>query len=277
MIRIPRTISVELPQTAYYMGDVIEGTVVLETTKETQSRGLYLDFSGAEATAITRSTGKSSVTYRSEASLVHWRLPLQGQGTVAPGVQRFPFKFQVPAQTLPTYQGPHAKVAYTLTARLDVPLWLDTVWTNDLFVFYDRPSVRTYSNPVRFRSGGDGPEVYVELDGDRYFAREMIGCRITLLRTGDHRIRRLYARLVGSEFAQAQSQHEQVTNFRTEVDVPAEQIKLGVPFTFEIPIPADVQSAYRGTYSYYSYVLQIGLDIAWGFDLVAQTPIVIVR
>jgi hypothetical protein len=38
-----------------------------------------------------------------------------------------------------------------------------------------------------------------------------------------------------------------------------------------------VQSAYRGTYSYYSYVLQIGLDIAWGADLVAQTPIVIVR
>ncbi len=274
---MPRFISVELPRTAYYLGDVVEGTVVLETTKDTPSRGLYIDFAGKESTAITRSSGKSSVTYRSEASLVAWRLPLQGEGTIAPGTYRFPFKFQISRQGLPSYQGTHAKVAYVLTARLDVPLWLDTVWTNELFVFYDRPSVRTFSNPVRFRSGGDGPEVYVELDGDRFFAREMIGCRITLLRTGDHRIRRLYARLVGAEFAQAQSQHEEVTTFRTEVDVPAEQIQLGVPFTFEIPIPAEVQSAYRGTYSYYSYVLQIGLDIAWGFDVVAQTPIVIVR
>ena len=160
-------------------------------------------------------------------------------------------------------------------ARLDVPLWLDTVWSSEIFVFYDRPSVRTFSDPVRFRSGGDGPEVYVELDGSRFFARELIGCRITLLRAGAQRIRRLYARLIGSEFAQAQSQHEQVTTFRTEVDVPADRIRLGVPFTFEIPIPAEVQSAYRGTYSYYSYMLQVGLDIAWAADLVAQTPIVI--
>lgn len=274
---MPRFISVELPRSAYYTGDIIEGTVVVETTKDTPSRGLYVDFTGKEETQITRSTGKSSVTYRSEATLVTWRLPLQGEGTVPPGTYRFPFKFQIPLQGLPSYQGRHAVVKYVLTARLDVPLWLDTVWSDEIFVFYDRPSVRTYSQPVRFRSGGDGPEVYVELDGDRFFAREVMGCRITLLRTGDHRIRRLYARLIGAEFAQAQSQHEETTTFRTEVDVPAEQIKLGIPFTFELPIPGDVQSAYRGTYSYYSYVLQVGLDIAWGFDVVAQTPIVIVR
>jgi hypothetical protein len=274
---VPRFISVELPRNAYYMGDILEGTVTVETTKETPSRGLYVDFTGREETAITRSSGKSTVTYRSEATLVTWRLPLQGEGTIAPGTYRFPFKFQIPLQGLPTYQGRHAVVKYALTARLDVPLWLDTVWSGEIFVFYDRPSVRTYSQPVRFRSGGDGPEVYVELDGDRFFARELVGCRITLLRTGDHRIRRLYARLIGAEFAQAQSQQEETTTFRTEVDVPADRIRLGIPFTFELPIPADVASAYRGTYSYYSYILQIGLDIAWGFDLVAQTPIVIVR
>ena len=259
------------------MGDVIEGTVVLELTRETASRGLYVDFTGKEETQITRSSGKQTVTYRSEATLVTWRLPLQGATTIPPGTYRFPFRFQIPLQGLPSYRGPHATVRYVLTARLDVPLWLDTVASEEIFVFYDRPSVRTYSEPVRFRSGGDGPEVYVELDGDRFFARELLGCRITLLRTGDHRIRRVYARLLGAEFAQAQSQHEQSTTFRTEVDVPSDRIRLGVPFTFEIPIPADVQSAYRGTYSYYSYMLQIGLDIAWGFDLVAQTPIVIVR
>ncbi len=274
---LPRFISVELPRNAYYMGEVVEGTVVIETTKETPSRSLYLDIAGREATAITRSSGKNSVTYRSEADLATWRIPLRGEGPVGPGTFRFPFRFQIPFQTLPSYEGPHAKVAYTLTARLDVPLWLDTVWSGEIFVFYDRASVRTYSAPVRFRSGGDGPEVYVELDGDRFFAREMIGCRITLLRTGDHRIRRLYARLLGAEFAQAQAQREVVTTFRREVEVPSDLIRLGVPFAFEIPIPGDIQSAYRGTYSYYSFVLQIGLDIAWGADLVAQTPLVIVR
>lgn len=274
---MPRSIMVELPRNAYYTGDVIEGAVIVEATQDVPSRGLYVDFLGREETVITRQAGKTTVTYRSTADHVHWRLPLRGEGPFPAGVQRFPFRFQIPPEALPSYAGPHASVKYTLTARLDVPLWLDTVWTGEIFVFYDRQSVRTFARPVRFRSGGEGPEVYVELDGDRFFARELIGCRITLLRLGTHRVRRVYARLLGGEWAKAQSAEETTQTYRNEVSVPMDQIHVGVPFEFEIPIPADVQSSFRGTYSYYSYILQVGLDIAWGFDFVAQTPIVIVR
>src|SRR6266702_3326923 len=236
---MPREIAVELPRVAYYTGEVIEGTVVIEPTREVSSRGLYVDFKGTEDTVITRGSGKDSHTYRSSATIVQWRLPLRGEGPLPAGTYRFPFKFQIP--------------------------------------LYDRPSVRTYAQPVRFRSGGEGPEVYVELDGDRFFARELIGCRITLNRTGNARIRRVYTRLIGGEWARADGQQETTETYRTEVAVPMDQIRVGVPCTFEIPIPADVASSYRGTYSYYSYALHIGLDIAWGFDIVAQTPIVIVR
>jgi len=38
-----------------------------------------------------------------------------------------------------------------------------------------------------------------------------------------------------------------------------------------------VASSYRGTYSYYSYILHVALDIAFGFDIDAETPVVIVR
>lgn len=267
----------EIPRTSYYTGEVIEGTVVIETTREVPSRGLYVDFSGAEETQITRGSGKSSHTYRSTATLVQWRLPLRGEGPVPPGTLRFPFRFQIPVQAIPSYAGRHASVKYVLSARLDVPLWLDTVWKSEIFVFYDRASVRTYAQPVRFRSGGEGPEVYVELDGNRFFARELIGCRITLNRTGNAHVRKVYTRLIGGEWARADGQQETTETYRTEVDVPMEQIRVGVPFAFEIPLPAELQSSYRGTYSYYSYVLQVGLDIAFGFDIVAQTPIVIVR
>lgn len=267
----------EVPRAAYYMGEIVEGTVVVETTREVPSRGLCLDIVGRESTEITRSSGKSSVTYRSHADVCAWRLPLQGETTVPPGTYRFPFRFQLPLEGLPSYEGRHAFVRYVLEARLDVPLWIDTVWKGELAVFYDRPSVRTFSNPVRFRSGGDGPEVYVELDGDRFFARELIGCRITILRLGDRRVRRVYVRLIGGEYARAENQEETTTTFRSEIEIPMDRIQVGIPFTFEIPVPADAPSAYHGRYSYYSYVLQVGLDIAFAYDLVAQTPIVIVR
>ena len=274
-------ISVELPRASYYTGDVVAGSVVLETDKEVDARGLYLDVLGRESTVISRGSGKQRVTYRSQADILGWRLPLHAAGVVPPGVQRFPFQFQIPVDGLPSYTGTHAKVVYVITARLDVPWWPDAVRNETVFVFFARESVRTFANPVRFWSGDPndqtGPQVYVELDGDRFFARELIGCRITLLRLGEHRVRRVYVRLVGGEWARAQRAEETTTTTISELDIPMEAIRVGQPFTFEVPIPADIQSSYKGTYSYYSYLLRIGLDIAWATDLVAETPLVIVR
>src|SRR5437867_11770935 len=105
-----RSITVELPRLSYYTGEVIEGTVVIETTSEAKSRGLYVDFTGTEETQITRQQGKTSHTYRSMATLVQWRLPLRGEEPVAPGPYRDPVRVRVPEQALPSYRGRHARV-----------------------------------------------------------------------------------------------------------------------------------------------------------------------
>src|SRR5438105_13516906 len=94
---------------------------------------------------------------------------------------------------------------------------------------------------------------------------------------GAARVRRVYTRLIGGEWARADGQEETTETYRTEVSVPMEQIRDGVPFAFEIPIPADIASSYRGTYSYYSYIFHVALDSAGGCDADAETPIVIGR
>src|SRR2546430_5606260 len=135
-----RSITVELPRLSYYTGEVIEGTVVIETTSEAKSRGLYVDFTGTEETQITRQSGKTSHTYRSTATLVQWRLPLRGEEPVPPRTYRYPFRFQIPEQSLPSYAGRHASVKYILTARLDGPLWLDPVGRPGTFGFFPGPA-----------------------------------------------------------------------------------------------------------------------------------------
>lgn len=256
---------------------MVSGTVFLETTREVSTRGLTVDILGRESTEITRGSEENETTYRSRADHVRWRQPLAAEGTIAAGSHRFPFQFQVPNDALPSYSGTHAKVEYSITARLDVPWWPDAVHTVPFYVVFARESIRTFSRPVRFRSGGGGPEVYVELDGDRFFAREVLGCRITLLRTGEHRIRRAYVRLLGGEWARADSVEESTTRAVSEIDIPIGMMRIGEPFTFELPIPAALPSSYRGRFSYYSYVLRVGLDIAWAADIVAESPIVIVQ
>src|SRR5256886_4610019 len=131
-----RSITVELSRLSYYTGEVIEGTVVIETTSEAKSRGLYVDFTGTEETQITRQSGKTSHTYRSTATLVQWRLPLRGGEPAPPRTYRYPFRFQIPEPGLPSYAGRHPSVKYILTARLHLPLWLHTGWkTEDLCFF----------------------------------------------------------------------------------------------------------------------------------------------
>src|SRR5437764_14715679 len=156
-----REIVVELPRTAYYTGEVIEGTVVVEASRDVSSRGLYVDFTGTEETVITRQQGKESRTYRSSATVVQWRLPLRGEGILPAGTFRFPFRFQIPLHGLPSYAGRHANVKYILTARLAVPLWPGPTWSTEIVVFYARPRVRTDAQPGRCRSPGQGSELYV--------------------------------------------------------------------------------------------------------------------
>src|SRR5438094_3974424 len=117
-----RSVEVELPRLSYFTGEVIEGTVVVEASKDVSARGLYVDFTGTEETVITRQQGKQSVTYRSKATVVQWRLPLRGEGTLPTGTFRFPFRFQIPLHGLPSYAGRHANVKDVRTARADGPL-----------------------------------------------------------------------------------------------------------------------------------------------------------
>src|SRR5256885_14405385 len=103
-----RSITVELPRLSYYTGEVIEGTVVIETTSEAKSRGLYVDFTGTEETQITRQSGKTSHTYRSTATLVQWRPPPPGGEPLPPRTYPYPCPFQIPRHGLPSHCGRHA-------------------------------------------------------------------------------------------------------------------------------------------------------------------------
>src|SRR2546428_9759490 len=92
---------IELPQPSYFTGDVVSGTVALETEREVDARGLSLDILGREATVITRQQGKSSVTYRSHADLIAWRVPLPGPRVVPARGPPFPVQVQIPRYGLP--------------------------------------------------------------------------------------------------------------------------------------------------------------------------------
>src|SRR2546427_10864419 len=121
-----RAIVVELPRTSYYTGDVIEGTVVVEASRDVSSRGLYVEFTGTEETVITRQQGKQSHTYRSSANIVQWRRALPGEGTLPAGTFRFPLRVQVTLHLLHRDSGTPAEGQVIPDTQHEVPLVIGT-------------------------------------------------------------------------------------------------------------------------------------------------------
>src|SRR5439155_20092606 len=105
-----RSITVELPRLSYYTGEVIEGTVVIETTSESKSSVLYVDFTGTEETQITRQSGKTSHTYRSTATLVQWLHRVRRELLVPLSTYPYPCWLQTPEQRFTLIPGRHVSV-----------------------------------------------------------------------------------------------------------------------------------------------------------------------
>jgi len=174
---------------------------------------------------------------------------------------------------LPSYHGTHANVEYSVTARLDVPWWPDAVAQMPISCS-SRAERADVLRPVRFRSGGGGPEIYVELDGTSSSPRAH---RLPNhdLRVGDRRCGGCTSSSsVGSGPGPERDGDDDVDDFR--LDIRWRRSGSGA-FAFEIPDPGGGPIQLPRDYSYLQLLLQIGLDIAWATDLVAETPLVIVR
>ncbi len=269
--------ALKIPRNAYSAGEILEGTVVVETSARRSDPGLHLEFRGLEITEIKEDTGKKRDFHRSSHDVVTRRVPIQVDSPLPKGTHHFPFQFQIPPDVFPSYHGRHASVRYSLAARLDSPGEPDIMGSEEIFVFSDGQIVRRASKPLRFRSEHGGPEVYVELAGDRLLATDRVLCRITLARLGSAHVRRVYLRLVGTEWARVGSAEAISETFRDEWQVPAQAIRTGVPFVFELAVPGNIPSSYRGAISYHAYTIHVCLDISWGLDIIASAPVFIAR
>ncbi|HXX94712.1 MAG TPA: hypothetical protein VEN81_13845 [Planctomycetota bacterium] len=155
-----RSLQILLGETSYTPGENIRGTVELVLDRPLRTRGVRLYLSGSEVTEITirRGMGRDErrVTYDSTRTILNEGLILFGEDRVGTlqamketlkslagsldspilpaGRHRYPFEFTLPNDALPTWSGPHARVAYTIWAVVDVPAGKDLRFDGTLYV-----------------------------------------------------------------------------------------------------------------------------------------------
>ncbi|KAK7116127.1 hypothetical protein V1264_001866 [Littorina saxatilis] len=121
------------PTGVYEPGQVVQGSILLNLTKQLEFRGIRAKFKGKakveweEGGGDNRKTYYASEDYFGEEHLLHGKFPKDTSDKIAlpPGEHFFPFRFQLPPDIPASYEANYGKVKYSVKAVVDKPLAFD--------------------------------------------------------------------------------------------------------------------------------------------------------
>lgn len=296
-----KSLGLFIDRESYRPGDALRGHVELSWPRTSPVRGVRVGFVGAESTRITVSSGtgktRTSTTYREHRALVSrevdlfggppvgwWRatgealnrlLGVEGYPRLTAGRHRWDFEFHLPDDALPSFEGAHAEVAYTIYAQVDIPQGFDLTSEGVVSVGLSEGGGIAALKGRMPRSAGflkADVDMKVFVDPCPLEAGERLQGRIAVRNHSSKRIRGATIRLLGLEEARAQGRTRDVEHELNAGYLPSpEPSSPEQDIRFEIPIHGPFP--YRGRHSRLDYALEASLDTALGFDTTVRIPL----
>jgi hypothetical protein len=281
---------IDLPRQLCFAGEEINGTVHFSLDKPVSQRSATLCLIGKERTEVSYTTtahvGKHSQAQRhtavqeseflrQEASVP---LPVGEKGKFAPGEYNVPFRFVLPLALPPTYRGSHAKIAYLITTKIDVPLGFDIKDSSEFDVIPSpRPIASTPANACS--DSWNNPQsagINLVLERCEYRSGEALTGSCSFKNPGSKNLRKIDATLRWIETASAQGHKATTEVMKTDAEVPIGGRLAKGENKFSIQIPQGAPLTFESSLSNLRCILGVGLDIAFGSDVSASEAIRIV-
>nr|MDO8097703.1 zinc-ribbon domain-containing protein [Candidatus Njordarchaeota archaeon] len=282
---------INLQKAAYVPGEELSGTVYVSLEKQVSQRSATIILTGKEITEVNYTTmvqsGKTSTTHTKtaveESVFLHQEspmaIPTDLKGKIGPGNFNFPFRFMLPQGLLATYKGRHARIRYSVSAKIDVPLWVDVTGSSEFeVVTYGSRDVQPPPTSAcsdswgNLQSGG----ISFTLERCEYGRGEVLSGKCDFRNPGSKDLRKIDVALRWIETVTAQG-HGATTEVMEQVaEVPIQGRVAQGTSPFNIRIPQDAPPTYESTLSSVRCILSTNLDIAWAGDVTAKQTIKIV-
>ncbi len=303
---IAKGLAIRLAKENVRPGEAVRGTIELGWPSSGRVRGVWWEAQGAERTHVTvqKGSGKNShsVTYRETNGIVeHVRILFGTRKTgffslaweglkaffllptdnpeLAAGEYGYDFEFALPADALPTYQGPNAAVHYEVRARVDIPGGFDLTASVPICVeplpVAEISGTSGEHRPGQGLSGLFTAEVEMHLDVESGSVRpgDPLPFSVRVKNLGGKRVRGLNVLLNRREHARAKGYSASSSSAEQRMTVPVERLRQdGSPNPLQIATPGRLFH-YAGRYSTVSWELRVELDIAWGIDASVTVPL----
>jgi hypothetical protein len=281
-----------LPSSSLHPGRVIPAHVGVRRQKDIACRGVRLHLRGLEETRITHGMGKNRSTSRERRVLIDEEHVLFGKrsrpaeenfadalGTVFSS-GRYPVlragnhvwdaRLYLPTGSLPSYDGRHGSVTYSLKAYVDVPRAFDIAKIANITISPEEESQRLRFAPVRRGRRGYGPrdlQVHIEMDEFEWGEDTKIRGTIRFSNPKRREIRGIRVDAYYQEQAVAEGEVR-----RTKVAAKRSFSRLGFTGTefptrgFGVPAPARVP-LFAGKHLRTDLCVTVTLDLPWEADV----------
>jgi hypothetical protein len=280
-------LKIEVGKTEYYPGARLTGKINLATENPLETQLIKLQVSGLEKTRVQAIKGQLSQDYSDYNYILKNEVPLiessgMEEANLEPGEYEFIFEFRIPTFALPSYSGKNVDIIYKLNANVDEPNWSNITDELNFVILRNKKALNILKEPVHFHSDNyfkpdDGrPSFYLQLSKGGYLQRETIEGNITLKNIDGSKIKSVYVRLLGKEFASAKGFHKTVLLHKSKKEIPGDSIIKGIPIQFKFPIPENIPSSYEGLYSNFRWLMEVDLDWEFEYDIKASHPIEII-
>jgi arrestin (S-antigen)-like protein len=277
------------------LGSTLSGVLVLETDQPLRATDITLTLRGQEHTQATVQQGKSSAVYRQSVSFLELAYSFRNEVSfsdpdhVAAGSYRCPFQFVLPltgtpsiaTSELPRQRGRFfgypdgAFVEYELEARVEVPWWISPVDREVIPVYSPR---RVLGAPPRLQSVpvGDHPSIVVQLDPPMILPGNSVTGSYQVSNPGQKHVRSVTVSLGRRVLYHAQGVQRQASGpvFSATIPYPERQTYATGTLAIDVPNISETTGPWQGQLFATYWMLSATLDIALGFNVALEVPLI---
>ena len=265
-------LSILVPGGVLPAGEHVEATLVIEAP-EPIPRTLGFDLHLRSTAWAGYGSGKNRSVIRRDLYSIPMRSAFDRGTELAAGTHRIPFELDVPAWLSPSYDGTDCGIATVIDARVDVD------WAVDPKITVAPPIVRAplsgMRTPGRIRSGPDfHSKVALELalDSTVIAHDEMLRGQIALRSTEPVTFSAVVITM-RSVATISMGRGDRRTGAGMSLRITPAELEGGKTVPFAIRASDVGPASFRNRYLEHDLVLDVSLDVPWGFDPSFRVPL----
>jgi hypothetical protein len=268
-----REISLHLPKSEYTPGERVEGHAIIICDEDFDCESANLIFSCLEQSRVVVGSGKHRRVYLEKHEYFEQFLELLNQSTVMEGETRYEFAFDIPEESVSSFEGYYSWIRYMIKGKIEVKWALDPKTEQSIIV----------KAPTKMTTGLEPRMIQEEhlengihllrVEGESDIIQRGEDIRFRFLVGTEANIRGARTELLRRENVAPKGRE---TSYDTEMDLQYwEEYRVPRESWVDVTIKTDDSwpEDFKTELIECNYVLKVTLDIPWRIDRSIEIPL----